>query len=198
MDADRRRSLNEKKERLQQLLTFKKYSEQHIKPWLLIYRELLERNIKPEVHYLASSFDLDPDLLRQAVDELLEEDQKSLLDKIITTEVLPVHDKMDEYYPSSNPIRYMPESEKIVSDENSEAMIRQAMDELSIPEQTCFVLYPVYSAVMELPLSDIITNCDIIIEPMTDVCIIAKDYSWIIFHSLEEEWVWRKQSIETD
>lgn len=194
MDADRRKLLSEKKERLQQLLTIRRYSEQHIKPWLLIYSELIENRVQPKVHYLASTFDLDPYLMKQAVNELLPDDQKSLLDKIITAEILPVHNKMDEYYPSSNPIRYMPESDKTISDENSGAMIRMAMDELSIPEQTCFVLYPVYSPVMELPLSDIIIHCDIIIEPMTDLCIIAKDYSWIIFHSLEEEWVWRKQS----
>lgn len=198
MDTDRRKSLTEKKERLQQLLALKKYSEQHIKPWLFIYNELIKNKVHPEVYYLASTFDLDPDLLRQAVDELLQDGQKSLLDKIITSESLPVHEKMEEFYPSSNPIRYMPNSDVIISDENSDAMISWAIDELSIPEQTCFVLYPVYSPVMELPLSDIITYSDIIIEPMTDVCIIAKDYSWIIFHSLEEEWVWRKQSLKTD
>jgi hypothetical protein len=194
MDKDRRKLLEDRKERLQQLLTLKNYSEQHIEPWLFIYKELIEKKVQPEVHYLASAFDLDPEILRQAVDELLQDDHKFLLNKIITAETLPVHEKLEEYYPSSNPIRYMPESDKTVSDEDSDAMIRMAIAELSIPEQTCFVLYPVYSPVMELPLSDIITNCDIIIEPMTDVCIIAKDYSWIIFHSLEEEWVWRRQS----
>ena len=192
MDTDRRKHLQEKKERLQQLLALKKYTEKHIRPWLGFYNQLVEAGIQPEVHYLASTFDLEPELLRQAVDEHLQADQKFLLDKIITEESLPVHEKLEEFYPSSNPIRYMPDSEKKVWDENAESMIKQAITELDIPEQNCLVLYPVYSPVMELALSDILSYCDVIIDPMTDVAIIAKDYSWLIFHSLEEEWVWVK------
>lgn len=193
MDTDKKRMLIEKRERLQQLLTLKKYSKQHIEPWLSIYSQLIENKVKPEVHYLASSFDLNADILRQAIDALLQPDQKTLLNKILIEENLIIHEKMEEHYPSSNPLRYMPESDKVMSDKNAENMIRQAIRELAIPEQTCFVLYPVYSPVMELALSDILAYCDIIIEPMTDVSIIAKDYSWIIFHSLEEEWIWKKQ-----
>ncbi len=160
----------------------------HLTPWLRIYDEIVHAGIQPDVKYLAAAFDHDPELVLQAVEEQLNASQNHLLEKIIQEKSLPVHGKLDDYYPTVNPIRYLLDGKSFIS-EDVLPPLKKCIEDLQITETGCMVLYPVYTPVMELEFSDILTAYDQIFEPMTDVCLIALDYSWIIFRSLEDEWV---------
>lgn len=188
MVPDKRSELEEKKACLQELLKIRSYCNTHLKPWLRLYDELVDSGIQPNIKYLASTFDHDPKLFLQAIEEQVGDSRKQLLEKVIQEESLPVHRQLEEKYPTINPIRYLPDGNSFIS-EDILPVLKNCLDDLQVTDKSCMILYPIYSPVLEIKITDLLSVYDQIFEPMTDVCLIALDYSWIIFRSLEDEWV---------
>lgn len=195
MRRDKRNNIREKRSQLQELTKIRAYCDQHLNPWLQIYDQLLENQVQPTILYLAANLESDPALFLKAVEEQLNAHQKHLLERVITEDKLPVHQQLEEEYPSQQMLRYMPVNGEgeLIYEEHPHSALQQAIRELGIENQHCMVFYPVYTPVMEMTLNEVLSTSAIIFEPMTDVCVVAKDFSWLIFRSLESDWAWLKK-----
>src|SRR5690606_10392765 len=91
--------------------------------------------------------------------------------------------------PSVRPIRYVPTEELRLSDDAQEKLT-EAIRALNITDERVYLIYSTWTPVIEISLSDLHLNTDIIYEPMETVCVTSPSFSWISCRSLENEWAW--------
>ncbi|MBT9483934.1 hypothetical protein [Sediminibacterium sp.] len=102
-----------------------------------------------------------------------------------------VHELFYSNYPSSLPLRYLPKLEKwpINSSDNG-ATLKEIIAKLNMSNQPIYLFFVRMSPVIKMDLFDLalIASNDIMPD-QEDTAIMAIDGSWVIFKSLEQEWV---------
>lgn len=195
MKSSHRGELEKRREKNQKLLKISEYCKQHVIPWLDIYRELKRNKAGFKLEYLASSLDEPFELLEETLISLLNEEEVDLISGLISTPKLPVHHNMENYFPSRQQLRYLPGKASDSFGPDSIKMIENAVKELQISkEEVCFVCYPLFTPVISMNVGEMVEQCSVLFKPQESVAILSKDYTWIIFQSLEDEWVWMQRN----
>lgn len=191
MEESRRDILKKKRERNQKKDKISEYCKQHVIPWLEIYHSLKSKGADFRLEYLVADLDQPIDLVEETLMSLLPDSEHGLITGLIESRVLPVHQKMEEVFPSRQKIRYLPGKTPLKSDPDADKMIKNALDELNIsPEDECMICYSIYTPVITTTVREMLKCWSILFEPPENVAILHMNYNWIIFRSLEEEWVW--------
>jgi hypothetical protein len=194
MDESRRNILKKKRERDQKKQEISSYCNQHLIPWLEIYRSLNRKNAEFQLEYLAASLDEPMDLFEETLISILPESERGLVDGLLQAPVLPVHQKMEQAFPSRQKLRYLPGKAALKRDPDVSKMVDRALGELSISaDEECMICYSIYTPVVTMRVSEMLRCSTTLFEPPENVAVLAKNYNWIIFRSLEEEWIWQKK-----
>ncbi|MFO7798838.1 hypothetical protein [Rhodohalobacter sp.] len=195
MKSSRRRVLEKRREKNQKLHKISEYCEQHVIPWLDIYGELKRNKASFKLEYLASSLDEPLELLEETLISLLNDEEADLISGLISTSELPVHHNMEKYFPSRQQLRYVPGNTSVSFGSDTIKMIQNAVTELQISmEEVCFVCYPIYTPVISISVGELVEQCSLLFELQESIAILSKDYTWIIFKSLEDEWIWIRRN----
>lgn len=111
----------------------------------------------------------------------------------------PVHNKMKALYPSRLSLRYMPAlSHTVIYEADTGSVLSRAASSLHITgEEEVYFFYTRFTPVIRLPFSSIVLIRDQEIMTPEDICIMPADFSWLIFRSLEYEWVWGSNTGKT-
>ena len=167
------------------------YCRAHLIPWMEIYRSLI--NLKAEFcfEYLAATLDQPADLFEETLTSILPDSEQGLIAGLIDSPVLPVHQKMEQMFPSRQKLRYVPGDTPLIKESDTAKMVEKALEELSIPpDQECMICYSLYTPVITMTCTEVLKCCSTLFDPPENVAVIAKNYSWIIFRNLEEKWIW--------
>lgn len=195
MRSTRRRELEKRREKNQKLQKISEYCKQHVIPWLDIYRELKRNKAIFQLEYLVSSLDQPLDFLEETLITLLNEEESDLISGLISTSELPVHHKMEKCFPSRQQLRYVPGNTSLSFGSDSIKMVQNAVKELQVSkEEVCFICYPIFTPVISMSVVEMMEQCSVVFNPQESVAILSKDYTWIIFKSLEDEWIWKRRN----
>ena len=102
-----------------------------------------------------------------------------------------VHELFYSNYPSSLPLRYLPKLEKWPTDSSDNgATLKEIFAKQNLSSQPIYLFFVRMSPVIKIDLLDLalIASNDIMPD-QEDTAIMAIDGSWVIFKSLEQEWV---------
>jgi len=195
MDESRRNILKKKRERNQKKREITTYCSHHLIPWLEIYRSLKSEKADFRFEYLAATLDQPADIFEETLISLLPDSEQGLVSGLIQSPVLPAHQKMEKIFPSRQKLRYLPGKGPLKSESEPAKMIENALEELSISlDEECMICYSIYTPVITMPVREVLKCCATLFEPPENVAVLAKNYSWLIFRSLEEEWIWLKSA----
>jgi len=102
-----------------------------------------------------------------------------------------VHEMLYSKYPSVLPLRYLPALEKFSSrSKSSLEILKEISAQLMLDNQAAFLFYIRMSPVIKINLFDLVGfNFEDMVLEHEDMAIMAIDASWLIFKSLEGEWV---------
>jgi hypothetical protein len=106
-----------------------------------------------------------------------------------------VHEMLYLNYPSILPLRYLPANSTVIQeDANLKIHLKAIIDANELKNQVIFLFYVRMSPVIKINLYDLlILNLQDILPEQEDVAIMAVDASWLIFKSMEGEWVFGRQ-----
>lgn len=106
-----------------------------------------------------------------------------------------VHEMLYLNYPSILPLRYLPENSTVIQEEaNLKIHLKAIIDANELKNQVIFLFYVRMSPVIKINLTDLLQlNLEEILPEQEDVAIMAVDGSWLIFKSMEGEWVFGRQ-----
>ncbi|WP_069130319.1 hypothetical protein [Rhodohalobacter halophilus] len=196
MEESRKNKLLAKRERNKKLREITEYCQDHVIPWLDVYLPLKRDGAVLEVESLAVTFGNERKLFEEALMALLPDDEQSLLSDVTEAATLPIHQKMEDYFPSRQSLRYFPEGgslKSITSDLSN--ILDAAVTRLDISEaDKCLVCYPIYTPVLSMSFQEIRNHADILLNPSECIALIHEEFDWMIFRSLEDEWVWARNS----
>jgi len=192
MDQSRRNILKKKRERNLKKQKISAYCSCHLIPWLEIYRSLNSKKAEFRLEYLAASLDEPVDLFEETLISILPESEHGLIVGLLQAPVLPVHQRMETAFPSRQKLRYLPGKAPLKKSKcKTGRMVENALQELRIsPDENCLICYSLYSPVITMTVGEMLRCSTTLFEPPENVAVLADDYSWIIFRSLEEEWIW--------
>lgn len=102
-----------------------------------------------------------------------------------------VHELFYSNYPSSLPLRYLPKLEKWPTNSSDNgATLKEIMAKLNLSNQPIYLFFVRMSPVIKMDMFDLVSIASNDIMPdQEDTAIMAIDGSWVIFKSLEQEWV---------
>lgn len=105
-----------------------------------------------------------------------------------------VHELFYSNYPSSLPLRYLPKLEKWQTNSSDNgATLKEITAKLNLSNQPIYLFFVRMSPVIKMKLFDLTSIASNDIMPdHEDTAIMAIDGSWVIFKSLEQEWVFGK------
>lgn len=108
----------------------------------------------------------------------------------------PVHNLLFEKHPGVLPLRYLPDAPILISNEAPAAIFSQIIMQNQITQQPVYVFFVRMSPVIKMDLYDIMNSPDLneLLPEEEDMVIMSLDGNWIIFKSLEQEWVYRNSS----
>lgn len=106
-----------------------------------------------------------------------------------------VHEMLYLNYPSILPLRYLPENSTVIQEEaNLKIHLKTIIDANELKNQVIFLFYVRMSPVIKINLTDLLQlNLEEILPEQEDVAIMAVNGSWLIFKSMEGEWVCGRQ-----
>lgn len=106
-----------------------------------------------------------------------------------------VHEMLYLNYPSILPLRYLPANSTVIQEEaNLKIHLKAIIDANELKNQVIFLFYVRMSPVIKINLTDLLQlNLEEILPEHEDVAIMAVDGSWLIFKSMEGEWVFGRQ-----
>lgn len=189
-EVDRKRLL-EKKKLLHAQQAVTEQSKQLIKWWLPAIHVLQTEQTGWALKYLACAGD---DTYHFWLKELRREPWKqfSFTDAVILNhEGLYIHDRIFNNYPSVLPLRYFPKlSHKADPGDKASDVLNRAYSFLAIDDQPVYLFFARLSPVISLPLSTVIKLADTeLLLSLEDICITPMNFDWLIFRSLEDEWL---------
>lgn len=114
---------------------------------------------------------------------------------ILKGELYWIHEMLYLKYPSTLQLRYLPTSSTTIKEEyDLKKIIKAIIDENNLKSQVIFLFYVRMSPVIKINLTDLLQlNLEEILPEHEDVAVMAIDGSWLIFKSLEGEWVFGRQ-----
>lgn len=183
MESSKRKALESRRESLQIKLQVREWVSQQFRPFCEILEELDDNAIDYNIHQLVN---IPPIWERLLKDELtaLSSDvcRKS---SFSFCENNPLISRLLEVFPSSNPFRYVPDLSRF-----EPGTLIEIREDLQIADQTVFLFYFNYGAVLTLRLFDLLNaeNDTLFNVEHGDAVIFPVDYSWLIAFSIEEEW----------
>ena len=96
-------------------------------------------------------------------------------------------------HPGVLPLRYLPDAPVLKTNEAPAAIFSQIVMQNQITQQPVYVFFVRMSPVIKMDLYDIMNSPDLneLLPEEEDMVIMSLDGNWIIFKSLEQEWVYR-------
>lgn len=191
MDESKRVSLIARRERAKILSEITSYCSQHVLPWMEVYRELTGTFVPFDIVYFAATLNSDNDLIREALLTVLPDHEHHMLSHLIESPELPVHRMMEECFPSRQNLRYFPSGDSSVYGTNQENLVSRAFLDLNIADaEHCLICYPLFTPVISIAAGAIKQHATTLFDQPESVAVLDKDFNWIIFKSLEDEWTW--------
>lgn len=189
-DNDKHSSLL-KKERLFNKIAVDKQSSFLVTWWLAIAQSLKDGNCVWELEYLDVIADSQYDFWIEKLNQDPWSSFSFSRSVIQIGDKYWVHDMLYLKYPSVLPLRYLPDLEKFCSKSNDYiGVLKEITARLVLNNQAVFLFYIRMSPVIKINLYDLlILNLEAILPAEEDVAIMAIDGSWLIFKSMEGEWV---------
>lgn len=191
MNEEQKFSSEQKKQALRNKLTVEQQSTFLITWWLEIANSIKNAGAKWSLAYLEV---VNQDQHDYWVEKLTQDPWTSFsfpADVICNGDSYWVHEMLYSRYPSSLPLRYLPSIEIFKSKEvDTSRILKTIIDQNGLSNQVIFLLYVRMSPVIKMDLYDILTlDAAAILPELEDAAIIALDGSWLIFKSLEQEWL---------
>lgn len=105
----------------------------------------------------------------------------------------PVHHLLFEKHPGVLPLRYLPDAPVLKTNEEPATFFSYIVKQNQLAPQLVYVFFVRMSPVVQMDLYDLMntTHSDEIFPDEEDIVIMSLDGNWIIFKSLEQEWVYR-------
>lgn len=99
-------------------------------------------------------------------------------------------------HPGVLPLRYLPDAPVLKTNEESVVIFAQMVRHNQLAPQKVYVFFVRMSPVVQMDLYDLMNteHSDEIFPEEEDMVIMSLDGNWIIFKSLEQEWVYRNSS----
>lgn len=99
-------------------------------------------------------------------------------------------------HPGVLPLRYLPDAPVLKTNEESVVIFSQMVRHNQLAPQKVYVFFVRMSPVVQMDLYDLMNtkHSDEIFPEEEDMVIMSLDGNWIIFKSLEQEWVYRNSS----
>lgn len=187
-----------KKEQLKARLNVKETAKQLAVWWLPVLEVLHEANTIWSLEYFVCAEDFQYGFW---LDEIgLEPWNQFPVPKMVIkkTNDFYVHDSIVATFPNTHPLRYVPDLPKFNkgADETGQSVLKRIIHEVSLDDAEVYFVYLRFAPVLKLQLKDIVQLADTeLFLPMEDVGIVAKDYSWMLFRTLEDEWYFGTSNI---
>jgi hypothetical protein len=184
--------LEQKHKQLQLNLTLQDW----LPRWLPVFNAIRQINKPWSFTYFDCVHEEDLPFWQKALQQLPLANLNIPLSSIKTPANYPVHHKMESLFASRLSVRYMPALQYHVLYQYDVAKIlAQAAASLHIPtDDEVYFFYTRFTPVIRLPFSAISLLQEQEIMMPENLCIMPPDYSWLIFRSLEHEWVWGKHA----
>jgi hypothetical protein len=111
-----------------------------------------------------------------------------------------IHEELLERYPTVYPLVYIPALSYRKNKTNAapSIVVDEALSALKISGGSAFVFYNCYSPVIKMTVENITIHADMLLQFPENVCILAEDFSWLIFRSRENEWSWGYKNVNSD
>ncbi|MDN3725096.1 hypothetical protein QRD02_11935 [Aequorivita sp. SDUM287046] len=95
-----------------------------------------------------------------------------------------------DQYPSINPLRYVPPLKPIGSIESASDALTKAITRLGLRDEDVYLHYLNFAPLLKLKMADLAEKASEELFNLWygDVVIFPEDLSWLVSHSLEEEW----------
>lgn len=105
----------------------------------------------------------------------------------------PVHNLLFEMHPGVLPLRYLPDAPVLKTNKESVLIFAQMVRHNQLAPQKVYVFFVRMSPVVQMDLYDLMNAkpSEEIFPEEEDMVIMSLDGNWIIFKSLEQEWVYR-------
>jgi hypothetical protein len=187
-----------KKQQLKNKLTINAQSSFLVTWWLDIAYLINRTGCKWELEYLDV---VTEDQYHYWIEKLVQEPWSKFSfpnSVIVQGENYGVHEMFYSRYPSTLPLRYLPSSE-IVQTETSDTttILKTMINENGLNNQDVYLFYIRMSPVIKMELYDIFAlSTQEILPDHEDVAIMALDGSWLIYKSIEQEWLFEKSNIK--
>ena len=165
-----------------------------LEKWWLDWYLLVYQNIRScELIYL----DCVQDSELQFWDKFLNQEPWSQYDdftKFVKVKgVLEIHELLEVKHPGVLPLRYLPDAPVLISNDEPAAIFSEMVKQNLIAPQPVYVFFVRMSPVVQLDLYELMNSAHLneIFPEEEDMVIMSLDGNWIIFKSLEQEWVYR-------
>lgn len=108
--------------------------------------------------------------------------------------------KMMDIFPGYLPLRYLPCLPfHLYREQNVAQVLSGAMKSLGIYEtEEAYLFFTRFQPVLRLSMHDILQISTDDFPWGEDLCIMSKDFNWLIFRSLEDEWRWGNTALAKD
>jgi|GEM_PF-5602977 len=113
------------------------------------------------------------------------------IDHFILSDHYPIHEKAYKIFGDTNPVRYVPDLPvKAQYEEDANKIIAEAIAELDLTDDTIYYFLSRFPIALEINLSTVQQFAAQIFDmPIgEDIILVSKDFNWMIFRSLENEW----------
>lgn len=187
MDKDKQDALSAKRKQLQLNLTARELVKRKIGyHWMEIFEAIKEAGINYQIEYLCVvPEELHPYILKSIEDLKLAEFNEVL----VKTGEQSMMDLIFEKYPSTEPLKYIPELSMISTSDNLKLVFEQADNLLNIRDEFVYFFSPDWWPVLKLNWHDVlIKGSEIFADIPLPFLFTDMSHQKILFKSLEDEW----------
>lgn len=188
MDQHNRSALAQKKAELQRRLQASAFYRQHVADWLELPNLLQQHSVPFEVTGFYWPQEFVSELPQQLADP---ETGRYLADRPLIADIESrLFSGLEQRYPSTNPLRYVPDMPyRIPCEPDAHAALQQIIGKHP-PGTMVHFFYSRYAPELRVDLADILSNAALFFSLPEDCCLMTSAYQWILCRTLEDEWWW--------
>jgi hypothetical protein len=200
MNEQQRQTLEQKKKALRHRLEAQEMIRLLVQDWLPVLHYLTEQGIAYELEYLLCAGEEHYLYLVEAMKEPPLAGYPLQPGDIKRSATFYVQSEAGRLYPSEYQMRYMPKlNHHLDWEEDVAKVLDQACPSVSQDDEVVNFFYCRYAPVVKLRLSDLRKHAYFLYRQDSlaeEVCVVALDFRWMIFRSLEDEWRWGERELE--
>lgn len=193
MNEEQKAILDAKKASIQTKLKVKETIKLFVKNWLEVYELLLSNQIPHQLLYLTITTAAELPFWLPELESAPLKNYGFTEQHLATNPELDIKNKLFTAFPNTYPLRYMPALPKLVNAIYNQPAenLTNAINQLQLPKDTAvYLVYLYYQPIIKIQLKDLLSNAHLLLDfPFEDIVITPLDFSWMIFKSMEDEWL---------